>query len=225
LKRELIMAHEYPVKLTPKMSPVHPGELLREEVFPAMRMSVAAAARGMHISRQMLHGILAEKRVITPEMALRLGKFIGNGPGLWLRMQQDYDMWQAQVLLAKELVRIPTVRAGGGERQPAARWGASEIQPRAGESRSGFLPRAALQAARQQSRPAARTATRVTASIPRDSRLAAKKVERSREVRAGGGGRQPKDRWGASEIQPRTGASGSRSRGKSSPRGSRKRST
>lgn len=100
------MAHEYLVKRDPKMPPVHPGELLREDAFSAMGMSVAAAARGMHISRQMLHGILAEKRGITPEMALRLGKLIGNGPGLWLRMQQDYDMWQAQARLGSDLRKI-----------------------------------------------------------------------------------------------------------------------
>ncbi len=105
------MAREYLVKQDPKMPPVHPGELLREEALPAMGMSVAAAARGMHISRQVLHGILAGKRGITPEMALRLGKLIGNGPGLWLRMQQDYDMWQAQARLAEELVQIETVSA------------------------------------------------------------------------------------------------------------------
>jgi antitoxin HigA-1 len=111
------------VKRDPKMPPVHPGELLREEAFPAMGISVAAAARGMHISRQMLHWILAEKRGITPEMALRLGKLIGNGPGLWLRMQQNYDMWQAQALLTEELVQIPTVTRTRGAvlRQPAPR--------------------------------------------------------------------------------------------------------
>jgi antitoxin HigA-1 len=103
------MAREYLVKGDPKMPPIHPGELLRDEVLPAMGMSVAAAARGMRVSRQMLHGILAEKRSISPEMALRLGKLIGNGPGLWLRMQQDYDLWKARALLAQELVQIETV--------------------------------------------------------------------------------------------------------------------
>lgn len=103
------MAREYLVKGDPKMPPIHPGELLRDEVLPAMGMSVAAAARGMRVSRQMLHGILAEKRSISPEMALRLGKLIGNGPGLWLRMQQDYDLCKARALLAQELVQIETV--------------------------------------------------------------------------------------------------------------------
>lgn len=91
------------------MPPIHPGELLRDEVLPAMGMSVAAAARGMRVSRQILHRILAEKRGISPEMALRLGKLIGNGPGLWLRMQQDYDLWKARALLAQELGQIETV--------------------------------------------------------------------------------------------------------------------
>jgi addiction module HigA family antidote len=58
------MAREYLVKGDPTMPPIHPGELLRDEVLPAMGMSVAAAARGMRVSRQMLHGILAEKRSI-----------------------------------------------------------------------------------------------------------------------------------------------------------------
>ncbi len=44
---------------------------------------------------------------ITPEMAVRLGKFCGNGPGLWLRMQQNYDLWHAERELHDESKRIP----------------------------------------------------------------------------------------------------------------------
>ncbi len=40
-------------------------------------------------------------------MAVRLGKFCGNGPGLWLRMQQSYDLWFAQQRLHDELEKIP----------------------------------------------------------------------------------------------------------------------
>jgi antitoxin HigA-1 len=50
---------------------------------------------------------MAEKASITPEMALRLGRFCGNGPGLWLRMQQAHDLWHAERDLAAELGRIP----------------------------------------------------------------------------------------------------------------------
>jgi addiction module HigA family antidote len=63
------------------------------------------------ISRQMLHKILAEKAPITPEMAVRIGKFCGNGPDLWLGMQVQHDLAKAQVALADEVRRIPTTRA------------------------------------------------------------------------------------------------------------------
>jgi antitoxin HigA-1 len=48
------------------------------------------------------------RAAVTPEMAVRLGKFCGNGPGLWLRLQQTHDIWHAERLLAGELERIPT---------------------------------------------------------------------------------------------------------------------
>lgn len=74
-------------------------------------MPVSAAAKHLGISRQTLHRILAEKAAITPEMALRLGKFCGNGPDLWLRMQESYDLWHAERALKDEIARIPTQRA------------------------------------------------------------------------------------------------------------------
>src|SRR5262249_54400888 len=68
--------------------PTHPGAVLREDVLPALRLSVSEAARRLHVSRQMLHELLAERKGFSPEMALRVGKLAGNGPELWLRMQQ-----------------------------------------------------------------------------------------------------------------------------------------
>lgn len=91
--------------------PTHPGAVLREDVLPALHLSVTDAARKLGISRQMLHGILAERHAVTPEMAARIGKLCGNGPGLWLRMQQAHDLWRVERELADELARIPTLRA------------------------------------------------------------------------------------------------------------------
>jgi plasmid maintenance system antidote protein VapI len=48
-------------------------------------------------------------------MALRIGKFAGNGPGLWLRMQQAYDLWHAEHRMAAELSKIETIEANGME--------------------------------------------------------------------------------------------------------------
>jgi addiction module HigA family antidote len=88
--------------------PTHPGAILRNTVLPALKMSVSEAARDLGISRQMLHKILAEDAPITPEMAVRIGKFCGNGPELWLGMQQAVDLWDARQKLAAEVAKIPT---------------------------------------------------------------------------------------------------------------------
>ena len=92
-------------------APTHPGAILREDVLPALKKPVAEAARELGVSRQTLHAILAETAGITPEMALRLGKFCGNGPELWLNMQNALDLWRAERKLADEIARIPTYQA------------------------------------------------------------------------------------------------------------------
>jgi len=100
-------AKTLPVRQPLKRQPTHPGEILREDVLPALRMNVSQAARELGVSRQLLHRILAGKAPVTPEMAVRLGKWAGNGPGLWLAMQQAFDVWHAEQALAEELKRIP----------------------------------------------------------------------------------------------------------------------
>lgn len=87
--------------------PTHPGAILRDDVLPALSLSVSEAARQLRVTRQTLHRVLAGKSGISPEMAVRLGKFCGNGPGLWLRMQQTFDLWHAQQHLRDELEKIP----------------------------------------------------------------------------------------------------------------------
>lgn len=87
--------------------PTHPGEILKEDVLPALGLSVSEAARQLRISRQTLHRILSASSGVTPEMALRLGRFCGNGPGLWLRMQNAHDIWLAEEKLVDELKEIP----------------------------------------------------------------------------------------------------------------------
>jgi antitoxin HigA-1 len=79
---------EYPVRperVTRR--PTHPGETLGKDVLPALDMSVREAAEKLRITRQTLHRVIAGKTAVTPEMAARLGKFCGNGAGVWLRLQ------------------------------------------------------------------------------------------------------------------------------------------
>jgi addiction module HigA family antidote len=95
----------------PNRAPVHPGEILREDILPALHMPVQTAARHLGISRQTLHRILAGTLPVSPAMALRLGKFCGNGPELWLNMQRARDLWHAEREMSAELAKIPTQRA------------------------------------------------------------------------------------------------------------------
>jgi len=102
---------EYAAKRDPNRCPTHPGAILRDDVLPALRISVAGAARALGVSRQFLHRILAEQSPVSIEMALRLGKLCGNGPLIWYRMQEAYDFWHAQNALRKEIEKIPTMKA------------------------------------------------------------------------------------------------------------------
>lgn len=94
-----------------KRPPVHPGAILREDVLPGLNMPVAEAARILGVSRQALHRILSGTAAISPEMALRIGKFCGNGPDVWLRMQAAYDLWHAERKIGAEIAAISTQRA------------------------------------------------------------------------------------------------------------------
>jgi addiction module HigA family antidote len=108
------MKKEFLVTEESRMTPVHPGEFLKEDVLPALGITISEASRQLGVSRQTLHRILAGTIGITPEMALRLGKFCGNGPGLWLRMQQKYDLWHARKRLEAEIDKIPAYFSRSG---------------------------------------------------------------------------------------------------------------
>jgi addiction module HigA family antidote len=75
---------------------MHPGELLREDIIPALNKSKTEIARLLGISRQTLYDILDEKQPVTVAMSLRLGKLLGNGPIFWLNLQRTYDLEQAE---------------------------------------------------------------------------------------------------------------------------------
>ena len=78
------------------LPPMHPGELLREEILPALDRPKTEIAKLLGVSRQTLYDILEEKQPVTPVMALRLGKLCGNGPDLWLNLQKRYDLQRAR---------------------------------------------------------------------------------------------------------------------------------
>lgn len=103
------MTAEIKAKRNPSRCPTSPGDLLREEVFPATRLSKAEFARQLGVSRQTVYDILDGKQPVTPAMAVRLGKFFGNGGYLWLAMQSSYDLWQAE--RSVDVSKIKTIKA------------------------------------------------------------------------------------------------------------------
>ncbi len=98
-------------QITNGLPAMHPGELLREDVMPALGRTRAEIARLLGVSRQTLHAILTERAPVTPEMALRLGKLCGNGPDIWLALQSRYDLERLREAKRSEIDAIPTLVA------------------------------------------------------------------------------------------------------------------
>ena len=89
--------------------PMHPGELIREDILPALEVSKTDLAKSLQISRQTLYDILGERQPVTAEMAVRFGKLFGNGARFWLNMQRSYDLAIAEKTV--DVSSIPTLAA------------------------------------------------------------------------------------------------------------------
>ena len=97
--------------LTKGLPPVHPGELLRDIVLPAVGRPKTEIARLLGISRQTLYDILGEKQPVTPAMALRLARMFGGSAESWVNMQRNYDLKIAERELGDALDAIPRLEA------------------------------------------------------------------------------------------------------------------
>lgn len=94
LEMEMEMT-EYAARRDPARRPTHPGAILHDVLDATGLTRVEIAAR-LGISRQHLHDLMEQRKPVSPRMAVRLGRFLGNDPGLWLRMQGAYDLWEAE---------------------------------------------------------------------------------------------------------------------------------
>jgi len=74
------------------MRPVHPGEILREDYLASLGLSVNAVAIALRIPATRVHEIVKERRAVTPDTALRLGRYFGTDAQSWLNLQSSYDL-------------------------------------------------------------------------------------------------------------------------------------
>ena len=80
----------------PKRKPTHPGEVLREDVLPALKMSQSELAKRLGVSRLSVSELLLEKRAMSPDMAVRISRLTNTTPDGWLRMQAGVDLWELE---------------------------------------------------------------------------------------------------------------------------------
>lgn len=88
------------------LPPTHPGELLREELMPAIGLTQEALAGRLGVSRRTINEILGEKRSVSADMAHRLARLFDTTPEFWLGLQQDVDLWNARQAAAGEYLKI-----------------------------------------------------------------------------------------------------------------------
>ncbi len=86
-------------------TPTHPGGILKRLYLQPLNLSTVAVAKAIGVSRKTISKLINERGAITPEMALRLSIAFNTTPRLWLNLQQNCDLWQAQ-RTARGLKRI-----------------------------------------------------------------------------------------------------------------------
>jgi len=87
-------------------APVHPGEVLREEFLVPFGLTQSELARSLHTSFRAINELVNEKRGITTEMALKLAKFFGTTPQLWLNLQNQYDLYKVSRKKSAEIAAV-----------------------------------------------------------------------------------------------------------------------
>lgn len=85
------------------MPPVHPGEILREEFLKPLGLSVYALAKAIQVPAPRLHDVVHEKRAISADTALRLGRYFGNSAELWMNLQSHYELEMARTAHGDEI--------------------------------------------------------------------------------------------------------------------------
>jgi addiction module HigA family antidote len=88
-----------------KLTPIHPGEIIREEILTPLDMSVNQLAKHLAVDAARLNEIVRGRRGIRADTALRLARYLGASPEFWLRLQVHYDLRTARQSKAAQIER------------------------------------------------------------------------------------------------------------------------
>lgn len=99
------------VRIPTHREPTHPGEVLLEEFLTPLGLTQRELADGIHVPYQRVNELVNGKRGLTPHTALRLAKFLGTTPDVWMNLQLRWDLYHAQRDEAAALDRIKRIRA------------------------------------------------------------------------------------------------------------------
>ena len=122
------------------LPPVHPGEILREDILPEAGLSVTATAKALGVSRQMVHDILAGRKPLSAVMCLKVARLFGSTPEFWIRLQAEYDLKMAaqNKKVMERVGRIVPVKPLEEARALTARPSGDMRRPKIGQRRDGI---------------------------------------------------------------------------------------
>ncbi len=89
-----------------KRKPTHPGEIIKEDFMIPLKLTQTELAKALKTSFRTINEILNERRSISPDMALRLARYFGTSPDVWLGLQADYDLFKAKLKSKKMIEEI-----------------------------------------------------------------------------------------------------------------------
>ena len=93
------------------MRPVHPGEILKEDVLADLGMSANAFAQALGVPANRISGILAGKRAVSADTALRLARYLGGSAQFWLNLQSAFDLRTAEIASGRRIAKEVRPRA------------------------------------------------------------------------------------------------------------------
>ncbi len=93
------------------MRPIHPGEILREDVLKELGLSANAFAKALGVPANRVTGILHGKRAVSADTAMRLARYLGSTPEFWLDLQTAYDLRTTEIKKGAEIKRAVSPRA------------------------------------------------------------------------------------------------------------------